>query len=211
MDCQMPVMDGLTATRELRALEEQHGWSRLPVIAMTAFVTPVEIQRCLDAGMDGHLGKPFEPEQLRQILMGHARGVVSDLSEPDSTALPDNDDSTAKVLNLDTLKQLEELLGSDIVMILEAFLEQLPDLVQEVIQGIETDNQELAYRAAHTLKSSAANVGGMRVSEQSAEIERIIKTVDKSELSGLAQRLSTESDRLACALRDFLQSCKQQG
>lgn len=211
MDCQMPVMDGLTATRELRVLEEQHGWSRLPVIAMTAFVTPVEIQRCLDAGMDGHLGKPFEPEQLRQILMEHARGVVSDISEPDSTALhEENGDNTTQVLSLDTLRQLEELLGGDIVMILEAFLEQLPDLVQGVIEGLETDKQELAYRAAHTLKSSAANVGGMSVSEQSAEIERNIKTLDKSELFSLAQRLSTESDKLACALQEFLKSCPHQ-
>jgi HPt (histidine-containing phosphotransfer) domain-containing protein len=178
---------------------------------MTAFVTPVEIQRCLDAGMDGHLGKPFEPEQLRQILMEHARGVVSDISEPDSTALHEEDgDNTTQVLSLDTLRQLEELLGGDIVMILEAFLEQLPDLVQGVIEGLETDKQELAYRAAHTLKSSAANVGGMSVSEQSAEIERNIKTLDKSELFSLAQRLSTESDKLACALQEFLKSCPHQ-
>jgi PAS domain S-box-containing protein len=67
MDVQMPVMDGLTAARRIRALADPAA-SSLPIIAMTANVLPDQIRRCLEAGMDGHLGKPISPADLLQAL-----------------------------------------------------------------------------------------------------------------------------------------------
>jgi PAS domain S-box-containing protein len=67
MDVQMPVMDGLTAARRIRALESQAA-KRLPIIAMTANVLPDQIARCLDAGMDGHIGKPISPTELIETI-----------------------------------------------------------------------------------------------------------------------------------------------
>ena len=67
MDVQMPVMDGLTATRAIRALDLPH-LKGLPIIAMTANVLPDQVQKCLDAGMDDHLGKPIEPARLLAVL-----------------------------------------------------------------------------------------------------------------------------------------------
>ncbi|MFI4933010.1 MAG: ATP-binding protein [Caulobacterales bacterium] len=67
MDVQMPVMDGLAATRRIRALDDPCV-SGLPIIAMTANVLPDQIQRCLDAGMNGHLGKPINPGRLLETL-----------------------------------------------------------------------------------------------------------------------------------------------
>ncbi|MDP1172135.1 response regulator, partial [Klebsiella pneumoniae] len=64
MDVQMPVMDGTTATRLLR---RQLGL-KLPVIAMTAGAWEAERQACLDAGMDEHIGKPFDPDTLVAVL-----------------------------------------------------------------------------------------------------------------------------------------------
>ena len=63
----MPVMDGLTATRAIRALDLPH-LKGLPIIAMTANVLPDQVQKCLDAGMDDHLGKPIEPARLLAVL-----------------------------------------------------------------------------------------------------------------------------------------------
>ena len=67
MDVQMPVMDGLSATRAIRALDLPR-LKGLPIIAMTANVLPDQVQKCLDAGMDDHLGKPIEPARLLAVL-----------------------------------------------------------------------------------------------------------------------------------------------
>ena len=64
MDCQMPVMDGFTATRRIRELEKGSGTKRLPIIALTANVMSEDRENCIAAGMDAHLGKPIEPAQL---------------------------------------------------------------------------------------------------------------------------------------------------
>jgi CheY-like chemotaxis protein len=73
MDVQMPVMDGLTATRHIRALASPRA-SRVPIIAMTANVLPEQITRCLEAGMNDHLGKPINPGKLLETLGRWADG-----------------------------------------------------------------------------------------------------------------------------------------
>ena len=65
MDVQMPIMGGLEATRLIRA---EPGWAERPIIALTANVLPEQVARCLEAGMDDHLGKPISPEQLLNML-----------------------------------------------------------------------------------------------------------------------------------------------
>jgi len=67
MDVQMPVMDGLTAAAHIRALPDPAA-RRLPIVAMTANVLPDQVQRCLDAGMNGHLGKPISPAALLEAI-----------------------------------------------------------------------------------------------------------------------------------------------
>jgi len=68
MDVQMPVMDGLTATREIRALETRRGTPRTPVISLTANAMPDDIARSLEAGSDLHLAKPIRPDALIQAI-----------------------------------------------------------------------------------------------------------------------------------------------
>jgi CheY-like chemotaxis protein len=83
MDVQMPNMDGLTATRRIRAAEA--GTSRrVPIVAMTADVLPDQIARCLDAGMDAHLGKPIEPGKLLETLAHWSAGEPAGEAEPAS-------------------------------------------------------------------------------------------------------------------------------
>ena len=68
MDCQMPEMDGYTATRSIREWEQAEGRSCIPIVALTAHAMAGERQRCLDAGMNDHLTKPFGLEELRAAL-----------------------------------------------------------------------------------------------------------------------------------------------
>jgi CheY-like chemotaxis protein len=77
MDCQMPELDGIEATQELRTWERTHGLPAIPVIALTANAMGGDRQRCIDAGMDDHLAKPFRQEELRQALGRHLRAQAT--------------------------------------------------------------------------------------------------------------------------------------
>jgi CheY-like chemotaxis protein/anti-sigma regulatory factor (Ser/Thr protein kinase) len=71
MDCQMPVMDGFEATRRIRAFEQRGGRARLPIVALTANAYEADRERCLAAGMDEHLPKPFRDQELMAVLQRH--------------------------------------------------------------------------------------------------------------------------------------------
>jgi CheY-like chemotaxis protein len=77
MDCQMPVMDGFEAARRIREQELRLGMMRVPMVALTANVFPAERQRCIQAGMDDYLGKPFNREALHRILVSCMPGLAA--------------------------------------------------------------------------------------------------------------------------------------
>ncbi len=68
MDCMMPVMDGITATREIRRWETEQGSGKTPIIALTASVLEEDIQSCFEAGMDAYLPKPYKSNQLYDLF-----------------------------------------------------------------------------------------------------------------------------------------------
>ncbi len=73
MDVQMPVMDGYTATRQIRDLEKGRG--RTPIVALTANAMTGQLERCLQCGMDGLLTKPLEPARLEEVLERFGLGL----------------------------------------------------------------------------------------------------------------------------------------
>jgi CheY-like chemotaxis protein len=80
MDIQMPELDGLCATAEIRRRE--HGTSEhIPIVAMTAHAMAGDRERCLDAGMDGYIAKPIHPGELRALLASMTRNCISHLPE----------------------------------------------------------------------------------------------------------------------------------
>jgi len=92
MDVQMPLMDGLTATRELRKREA--GGKRTPIVALTASAMSDELDRCLAAGMDGLLTKPLEVERLRQVLERHVAPRSDEPSREPPGPEPQSDTGT---------------------------------------------------------------------------------------------------------------------
>jgi two-component system sensor histidine kinase/response regulator len=148
MDCQMPVMDGYTATAELRRRE--NGGDHLPIIALTAHALEGERERCLAAGMDDFVAKPVRADALAAALKRHI--------EPPP---------------LDTAR-LREAVGSDelVAQIVDLFLAQAATHVETIVRAIAANDTDTITRTAHTLKGSAATVGATGVARAAAALER---------------------------------------
>jgi CheY-like chemotaxis protein len=159
MDCQMPVMDGLTATQEVRRREAGSG-GRVPIIALTANAMEGNRVRCLAAGMDDFLSKPFTQVQLAAVL-GRWAPVAQ---APQAGAVID----TGVLRNIAALGR-PALVGSLIDLYL-VHSRSLLETIESAAQGRESSG---LAQALHTLKSSSANLGGARLTELIRECEAL--------------------------------------
>ncbi|KEA63765.1 diguanylate cyclase [Marinobacterium lacunae] len=201
MDCQMPRMDGRTATRKLRTLERETGQDYLPVIAMTAFVNADDIQRCFDAGMDAYLGKPFELDLLRALLAEYTRCESVDEAMVSSNAVETGGPPT---LCRHTLDKLSELLDGEIGEIIDAFIVQVPELLAKIDEGITADDRKSVSRAAHSLKGSTSNLGGSHLAALALELEKQAAQMNPDQLKAQRLAMGQAADELIKVLSDYL-------
>jgi len=198
MDCQMPHMDGYQASRAIRQREARKGLLRTPIIAMTANAMPGDRERCLDAGMDDYLAKPVKPavlvNKLRQWLPmqesltpSQAPALVVSTGPAMTPATADTgvDDS----LDQGVLHDLAETLDDAFIAILRSYLEHAPQLMNEIERAVLEERTEGLIRPAHSLKSSSANVGAMRLSELARRLEYKGRQDDDQGLSDVYQAL----------------------
>jgi signal transduction histidine kinase/CheY-like chemotaxis protein len=185
MDCQMPVLDGYAATRRWRELEAQRAdGGRLPIVAMTANAMAGDRQRCLDAGMDDYLAKPVSREQLESCLhrwLPDRMNFVlrnAALVTPAEPAPPAPAVATARapapsfpVLDQTMLEELREIAGDETTRIITIFLEDAPRLIGTLEKAAAIPDLDAMRDAAHTLKSSSANVGAMALSAAAKRVE----------------------------------------
>ena len=149
MDCQMPVMDGLEATRRLRAREVEYGVPRLPVIAMTANAFVSDRDRAFAAGMDDFLTKPFELKNLHQTIQ---KWIAAKGPELDWSVL----DDLARKTSADVVKRL-----------LRSFVSTL----EAASATVESGDENAVRRTAHQIKASAASIGARRLADVAIALE----------------------------------------
>ncbi|MDD5761541.1 MAG: response regulator [bacterium] len=178
MDCQMPVMDGYEATRNLRAREKETGGKRLTVVALTANAMEGASDSCFAAGMDDYLSKPFTIRGLGDMLAkwlcaGGKSGPVEAGEAPSGTVAAANPPATPIDRNvLDGIRALEGDGNRGLLeRVINLYLTDAPRLVEGILSAAEKGDMESLLRAAHTLKSSSANVGATGLSELCRKVE----------------------------------------
>jgi two-component system sensor histidine kinase/response regulator len=182
MDCQMPVMDGYEATRVLRDRERASGGGHLPVVALTANALPGDSQRCLDAGMDDYLSKPFTIQKLHDTLAkwirrDEAQEPAGGIATPPEPAGAAQDRSLpVDQAVLDGIRALDNNGGKGLLgKVLSLYLSDSPKLVEGILCAAEKGERESLRRAAHTLKSSSANVGATGLSDLCRKVEQMAR------------------------------------
>ncbi len=196
MDVQMPEMDGVTATRVIRAVEEGEkpktlltgellaklnqrlGGGHVPIIALTAHAMDSDRTRCLDAGMDEYLTKPFRPEQVVEVLQkfGNKETTTDSLSASDESVSPAADESGmeedlgSRVRNhLSTTYRLQP---EQVDQLLVTSARSLSEHLDKALAALDAEDSELLREAAHGLKGNLLNLGLSEHAQTAAMIEQ---------------------------------------
>jgi len=204
MDCQMPEMDGLTATRTIRARET--GTRRQTIVALTANAISGDRESCLAAGMDDYLAKPYTKWQLEQMLLRWLEPAAPALEElAASEAEPEVEPPALDMKVLERYRELDPAGGLGLAMqVAGVFLETSSEAVDEVGEAIAAGDADAMRRAAHGLKSSAANVGGKTLTELVRELEELGREARLEEARPLFDSVSREYGRLRAELHALL-------
>ena len=182
MDLQMPVMDGLEAARELRKIPQS---AKTPIIALTANVFQADIERCIAAGMNDHVGKPIKVEALFSKLeqwLKHAGfqppaetvpSPQSPPTEPEMTqtqipSAPPDPDIAAALARIGNNEGL-------FLKLVALFRQSEAETPQRLRQALVAHDAELSHRLAHTLKSTAGTMGANRLQAAALVIEQILR------------------------------------
>ncbi|MFT6926718.1 MAG: signal transduction histidine kinase/CheY-like chemotaxis protein [Psychromonas sp.] len=211
MDCQMPVMDGYRATQLIRQGEQQNGSPRLPIIALTANAMLEDRQRCISAGMDDYLSKPFNKLQIAILLQrwlpnaSDSVAVVEEvvIKKAIVTCAVDSAMVVADGPLLTTaIEQLREMDddGHFINRIIDAYLDKSPTDIERLNQGLAQSDAEALSQAAHSFKSSSYNLGAHHLAElcKTLEIRGRDKNLDQAE--SLCAGIEEEYKRVRDAL-----------
>jgi two-component system sensor histidine kinase/response regulator len=204
MDVQMPVMDGLTASRLMRQIP---ALAKLPIVAMTAHATLEDRAQCIGAGMNDHVAKPIEPQALLRTLL---KWIVLKPSPPGLLPKPvatttqsrSGEVSLPHIDGLDTVAGLRHLRGKrDVyVQFLQRFVNNEASTPQRLGEALAAGDQVVATRLAHTLKGNAATIGLNPVRDAAAALELAIRH------GGAEAQLQPKIDLLAELLDNFSQA-----
>jgi CheY-like chemotaxis protein len=225
MDVQMPEMDGLEATRQLRRMFPE---SRQPrVIAMTANAMQGDREMCLAAGMDDYVSKPIRIEDLVEALSkSRPIGEKQNPQYPEANPLAglseqDTDDNTQQrspetypeigtsILDAAALNNLLSALGGDfsfLVELIDTFLEDAPNLLDELDQFIENQDSSGVRRVAHSLKSNGADFGAVAFSNLSKELEMMAKAGSLEGSKDIYIQMVAEYQKLEMSLKGIKQT-----
>jgi CheY-like chemotaxis protein/HPt (histidine-containing phosphotransfer) domain-containing protein len=209
MDVHMPVLDGFEATAAIRAAGfVAKSGNPLPVIALTANAMQGDRERCLAAGMDDYVSKPIEFATLfeaiaRYVTPAAKAGALPPADRPAAVHTPATSQESIEQPPVLDEKALRSRAGGDdglIEFLADAFREDGAQSLRDLEAALESRNGPVLRKAAHTLKGTAANLGGLRVSALAYELEKAAARDDFSRAESMLPCLETAAKELVEAL-----------
>ena len=186
MDVQMPVMDGMAATREIRKLPQ---FAALPIIAMTANAMKEDKDRCLEAGMNDYITKPIDPYAMFATLLKYY--ADSDAPQPPR---PSDSGDLPLIAGVDTVGGLRRVVGNKNLYIdlLKRYSVGQRVAATKIREALDGGDRPLAERIAHTLKGVSGNIGAAEAQAVAGELEAAIGGAQsEAAVSAILERLSS--------------------
>jgi len=212
MDCQMPEMDGYTATQQIRA-RETGTERRTPILAMTANAMREDRALCLDCGMDGFIPKPIALDELETALdcwlpeLGKSEAATASSGESRTSSLPSpvTHDTMAPSLSLDSsvldgLRFLQDDNGEFIAGLVNTYLGDTSVRLGVLRNALSARDFPMIDRSAHTIKGSSGNMGATRMASISASLQHSGKAEDLTTTTRLVTELEVEFIRVRSLL-----------
>lgn len=182
MDCQLPILDGYETTRRIREFEKQMGRARVPIVALTAHAIEGERDRCLKAGMNDYMSKPYRVDELRKVLYKFTRSKT--LKEGQSSS--HFDEATIRFYDL-----LDQAFKPSVLQVLRTFSQDSQVQIDLLASSIEQENQSACREVSHKLKGTCLYMGFRELAQKFAALEKIDLAND-----GLALSLASETSSL---------------
>ena len=202
MDVQMPVMDGFEATGAIRLIEADSG-CHVPIIAMTANAMKGDREKCLQGGMDDYISKPISPRKLAKALEKWLPQAPAKL--PPTTDMPPGKTAAVGALPVFDYPGLMERIMDDMDLarrVIEAFMEGIPRMLDELREQIVRCDAELAGRQAHKIKGAAANTGFMAMSAIAADMQKAGEKGQMETIIALMPELESQLELLKIKIKD---------
>jgi len=211
MDCQMPVMDGYQATAAIRQLPDGRGLA-LPILALTANAMQGDEQLCRDAGMSGFLAKPYTLASLHAALSEWLPGVAQPAPTPAPATVPRSvnaaqapSPSTINMATIQALRELDDGEGMELVsQLVSSFLKSADDNFARLTAAAAGGDAKALSQVAHSLKSSAANLGAEALATCYRELETCGRQGRIEDARALLGPTGQQQQRTLLALRELL-------
>ncbi|MGD9162982.1 MAG: response regulator, partial [Desulfobacteraceae bacterium] len=203
MDIQMPEMDGLTAARNIRKLGTKS--STIPIIALTAHAMIGDREKSLAAGMNDHVTKPLDPEELFTTLMKwlipmKKHDIFKKEIVTDDSSRSDKNMMLPDLPGIDVRAGMNRIGGKidTFIKLAKKFAEGQSGIVEDITNAMEAGDKETAVRYAHTLKGSAGNLGAVELNRAASDLEKLLKD------NGASDEWRTQTELVSTLLNEVL-------
>ena len=213
MDCQMPIMDGYTATRYIRKLQSEGALPKMPIVAMTANAMVGDREKCIASGMDDYMSKPLNRSLLEQMLQkwlppgATSRTMAAapaPIARPVAVVAPAPTHADSTPINTQIVNDLIDMMGAEFADLVRVYLEDSPRALSILERSAAANDLDGLIAPAHSLKSTSANLGALMLSDMAKRIEHGARSGTIGEPVLLVAQLMHEFQRVSLHLRHLL-------